>query len=229
MVSNSKATEEKIYQVLHDAILNAEFPPGQQLKESSLAKAFGVSRTPVRTVFQRLKFDSLIELIPKRGAFVYCPTPNEAQQIFEMRKLLEPRATELAAIYATDFEIQRMEAFLKKEKTLIRQKAFHQSLMATKNFHLSIIEASRNIFLIETLRKMISLSHIILNFYDASEHKEANAISEHMELLEAIRSRKPVVAKEMAHHHVSSIEEDVDFSKEYTHTVPVVQVIQKYL
>lgn len=229
MVTTRKISEEKIYQVLRDAILNADLPPGQQLKESLLAETFGVSRTPIRTVFQRLKFDALIELKPKRGAFVYCPTPSEAEQIFEMRQLLEPRAIELAAIHATDIELKKMQHFLEEERVLIKDKSFHKSLTATKNFHLSIVDASRNLFLIETLRKMITLSHIILTFYDVSEHKEANAIDEHAELLEAIQTRQPEAAKALAAHHVNSIQNDIDFSKEYSHSVPIVQVVNKYI
>ncbi|WP_018665296.1 GntR family transcriptional regulator [Heyndrickxia acidiproducens] len=229
MVTGTKTTEEKIYQVLRDAILNADLPPGQQLKESLLAETFGVSRTPIRTVFQRLKFDSLIELKPKRGAFVYCPSPSEAEQIFEMRQLLEPRAIELAAIHATDIELQKMQHFLEEERILIKDKSFHKSLVATKNFHISIVEASRNLFLIESLRKMITLSHIILTFYDASEHKEANAIDEHAELFEAVQNRQPESAKALAVHHVNSIQNDIDFSKEYSHSVPIAKIVNKYI
>ncbi|MGG3989113.1 GntR family transcriptional regulator [Bacillus smithii] len=229
MKTAPKMTEEKIYHVLRDAIVNADFPPGQQLKENVLAEAFGVSRTPIRTVFQRLKYDSLIELKPKRGAFVYCPTPAEAEQIFSVRKMLEPQATELAAHYATPEEIDRMHHFLEEEKNLMNDQLFHQSLVATKNLHLSIIEASRNSYLIEFLKKIITLSHIILSFYDVSEHKEANAICEHDELLEAIKNHQPKAAKELAFKHIESIQNDIDFSKEFTDPVSITQVIHRYV
>ncbi|WP_228485628.1 GntR family transcriptional regulator [Thermaerobacillus caldiproteolyticus] len=79
---HTKIGEEHIYQILRNAIFNADLSPGTQLIESSLAEAFGVSRTPIRAVLQRLKYDSLVKMIPHRGAFVYCPTPKESEQIF---------------------------------------------------------------------------------------------------------------------------------------------------
>ncbi|KHD85832.1 GntR family transcriptional regulator [Heyndrickxia ginsengihumi] len=229
MEAAPKMTEEKIYNILRDAILNADFPPGQQLKESLLAEAFGVSRTPIRTVFQRLKYDSLIELKPKRGAFVYCPTPAEAEQIFSVRQMLEPQATALAANYATTSEIDRMYLFLEEERKLMKDQLFHKSLVATKNLHLSIIESSRNTYLIEFLRKIITLSHIILSFYDVSEHKEANAICEHGQLVDSIKNRQAKVAEELAINHIVSIQHDIDFSKEFTYPVSITQVINRYV
>lgn len=222
--------EEKIYQVLRDAILFADFPPGQQLKESTLAEAFDVSRTPIRTVFQRLKFESLIKLIPKRGAFVYCPDPHEAKQIFEMRKLLEPKAVELAALHASSNQVKLMYERLKAEQKLIEEQLYIQSLVATKNFHMSIVEASGNVFLIEFLRKIITLSHIILTFYYVFEqHKEVHAIEEHYKLLEAIKNRNAEKAKQLAADHVASMQDEIDFSKMFTHSVPIKRIISKYM
>lgn len=222
-------TDEKIYHVLKDAIINGEFPPGLQLKESTLAEAFGVSRTPIRTVFQRLKYDSLIKLIPNRGAFVYCPHPNEAEQIFFMRGLLEPTAIELAAIHATPKQIEWMEKWLKEESRLIKQRMFLQSLVATKNLHISIVEASGNHYLIEFLNKIITLSHIILTFYDTSEKKEENAAEEHVEIITAIKNKDSKRAKELAQSHIISIQNDIDFSREFTHSVSIHQVISHYI
>lgn len=222
-------SEEKIYQVLRDAILYTDFTPGQQLKENSLAEAFQVSRTPIRSVLQRLKFESLIKLIPKKGAFVFCPNQAEAEQIFAMRKLLEPKAAELAATQATVKQIEWMYQMFEEEKHLLEEHLFLKSLIATKNFHMSIVESTGNIYLIEFLKKIITLSHIVLTFYYVFDHKEDHALGEHFLLLEAIKSRNAHEAKQIAYAHVNLMQADINFSKQYAHSLPIQQIISKYL
>lgn len=221
--------EEKIYNILRELIFNAELPPGQQLKESSLAKAFGVSRTPIRSVFQRLKYDSLIEIIPQKGAFVYCPNPVEAEQIFFVRQILEPEAARLAAIHATKEQLTTMYQLLEEETYLYQNNYLHQALVKTKDLHMKIIEASGNNYLIECLRKIISLSHIILAYYDISDQKELNAEHEHCSIVDAIRERNPSLAKELASLHVPSIKRDIDYSKSYANLHSLEHVISKYM
>lgn len=221
--------EEKIYHLLRKLIFNAELPPGQQLKESSLAEAFGVSRTPIRSVLQRLKFDSLIEIIPQKGAFVYCPNPKEAKQIFFVRKLLEPEATSLAAVHVTRQQLDEMYQLIEEETFLYNSHEVNRALVKTNDLHMKIIEASKNVYLIECLRKIVSLSHIILAFYDVSDLKESKAETEHIAIVDAIKDGNSSLAKKLAAMHVPSIESDVDYSKSFVHLDSISRVIGKYL
>jgi DNA-binding GntR family transcriptional regulator len=59
------------------------------LPEEALAEVFGVSRTGIRKVLQRLNAVQMVTLTPKRGAQVASPTVEEAQEIFRTRALLE--------------------------------------------------------------------------------------------------------------------------------------------
>ncbi|MTT31179.1 FCD domain-containing protein [Terrilactibacillus sp. BCM23-1] len=221
--------EEKIYHIIRDLIFRAKLPPGQQLKETSLAEAFNVSRTPIRAVLQRLKFDSLVEIIPKKGAFVYCPNPREAEQIFYVRHILEPEAAGLAAVRATPKQIEWMERLLKEEYTLYQKGEIHQALLKTQQLHMTIIEASRNPYLIEPLRKLVSLSHIILAYYNMSGGSESHAEDEHSAIINAIRDGNVSLAKELSALHTLSIKRDIDFSRDYRSLASLHQVISRYL
>ncbi|MCP6629432.1 GntR family transcriptional regulator, partial [Klebsiella pneumoniae] len=63
--------------------------PGSRLPEEALAEVFGVSRTGIRKVLQRLNAVQMVTLAPKRGAQVASPTVEEAREIFRTRALLE--------------------------------------------------------------------------------------------------------------------------------------------
>lgn len=58
---------EKIYQALRSDILSGAFKDNEELKENTLAKSYGVSRTPVREAIRQLALEGLVDTIPNRG------------------------------------------------------------------------------------------------------------------------------------------------------------------
>jgi DNA-binding GntR family transcriptional regulator len=220
--------EKEIYQLLKSAIFNSELPPGTQLVESSLAEAFGVSRTPIRSVLSRLKYESLVRFIPNRGAFVYCPTPKEAEQIFFVRQILEPEATYLAALNASSSDLEKMNFFLNQEEQCYQENQAQLALQSIQSFHLAVIEACRNPYLIQYLREILSLTHIILTFYDVSETNTTHSNHEHRALYDAIYRRDADRAKQLAVEHIPFIISDIDFTKKLNHALSIDQIITRY-
>jgi DNA-binding GntR family transcriptional regulator len=73
--------DESIFQALMTAIVEHQLLPGSKLPEEALAEVFGVSRTGIRKVLQRLAAVQMVTLTPKRGAHVASPTVEEAQHL----------------------------------------------------------------------------------------------------------------------------------------------------
>ena len=68
----------QIFNRIRDDILSGNYTPGEELKEATLGKQLGVSRTPVREALRQLDLEGLVEIAPNRGAKVigiYCKTP----------------------------------------------------------------------------------------------------------------------------------------------------------
>ena len=70
---------DAIHQRVLGAIVEHRLPPGTKLGEERLAKVFGVSRTQIRQVLERLAHDRIATVVPNRGAFVSSPTVEEAR------------------------------------------------------------------------------------------------------------------------------------------------------
>jgi DNA-binding GntR family transcriptional regulator len=77
---------------LRAAILSGELAPGQRLVAATLAERWSVSATPLREAFQHLAAQGLVELTPQRGARVADVSPEDAEEVYELRLLLEPAA-----------------------------------------------------------------------------------------------------------------------------------------
>jgi DNA-binding GntR family transcriptional regulator len=76
---------------LRSAILSGEHAPGLQLRQDMLAGTFGVSRIPVREALLQLEAEGLVSIAPHRGAVVTGLSPEEVDDVFALRRLLEPR------------------------------------------------------------------------------------------------------------------------------------------
>lgn len=88
---------DTIAEDLEERIFDGTLADGDRLDEVRLAEHFGVSRTPLREAFQRLALSGLVELIPRRGAFVRQPGPVALMEMFEVMAELESLCGRLAA------------------------------------------------------------------------------------------------------------------------------------
>jgi len=76
---------EQIYRTLRERVCLLDYPPGTVLREADLAAEFGVSRTPLRAVLQRLAEGGLIESRDGVGTIVTEPDLDELRDIYAMR------------------------------------------------------------------------------------------------------------------------------------------------
>jgi len=74
---------------LRDQILNGELREGEQLRQDAIAAEFQISRIPVREALSHLAAEGLINIVANRGAVVSALSPEEIEQLFETRAVLE--------------------------------------------------------------------------------------------------------------------------------------------
>lgn len=80
-----KPSRQEIHAALREQIILLDLPPGTRLREEQLAEQFGVSRTPIRQVLDRLEFEGLVEQGDGRGARVSTLDAKELRDIWAMR------------------------------------------------------------------------------------------------------------------------------------------------
>ena len=70
MIAQTNADHEQIFQTLKLEILRFEHKPGDLLSEHYLCQRFSLSRTPVRSILQRLQENGLVQIVPRKGSIV---------------------------------------------------------------------------------------------------------------------------------------------------------------
>lgn len=108
-----------IYTILRNEILDMTIPPGQLLSENAVAKRFEVSRTPIRTVFDWLRKDDLIEVHPRKGTFVSLLDLDMIDQIIYMRTMVEAGVMTKIAKERPPMVMEKLRANIKQQKYLI--------------------------------------------------------------------------------------------------------------
>lgn len=141
---------EYAYMRLRERILSGELPPGTVIPQARLAREIGISTTPLREALRRLKSESLVDLDAHRDARVKQLRAEEARDLLELRRSLDPLAAALAADRRTKEDIHLLRSSVEGLQPLPGDPAVEQ-LVAHRRFHAAIYRASHNELLIETL------------------------------------------------------------------------------
>ncbi len=98
----------EIYQTIKDRILCLDYAPGCILNEKVLAKEFGVSRTPMREVLNRLEWDRLVRVLPRTGTMVAEIEFQQVMNTFQVRLGIEEMVGKLASEHISEKHLQQL-------------------------------------------------------------------------------------------------------------------------
>jgi len=208
---------EQVYASLKNAIITGRIAPGTWLYEEPLTKALGVSRTPLREAFNRLKSDGLIEVIPHRGAFVVELDAEDIDNLLEAREVIETAFFMRAAISFKRAELLDIRQALMRAHSQLqnrrgkaaRQRALQAYLRIDRDLHDRMIEASGNKYWIKLyydLRERIELCG-----YQVSQlpHRFSTIVKEHLELIEAILAGDLAQGRRCLRSHIRNVQQGV--------------------
>ncbi|UGS39079.1 GntR family transcriptional regulator [Capillimicrobium parvum] len=136
---------DHVYVAIRQRIIDGELPRGSRLHQEDLAADLGVSRTPVREALRRLAAEGLVQMQTNRGARVADIQGADMRSPTEARMVIEPGAARIAA--EREASVERMRAAIATHRHLIPDVG--HSFDANREFHLALVEASGNAFLMQ--------------------------------------------------------------------------------
>ncbi|WID99457.1 GntR family transcriptional regulator [Bosea vestrisii] len=194
---------QAVYKALRRAIIEQALKPGMKLPEDSIGEQLGVSRTLVREAFGRLAVEGLVELKPNRGANVAYPTLEEARDVFDVRRGLERLVAENLAGRLTAAQAAELEAHVRLEEKAHGQDG-PESIRLSGEFHIRLAEMTGNALLLRYVQEASSRCSLILAIY-GRPHSSECAVSEHRQLIEALRAGDAARAAALMDHHLQSV------------------------
>ncbi len=202
-------TADRAYEWIKVRILEGYWPDGAALTESELARAIGVSRTPVREAMRRLTQEGLVETTPNHGSRLPTWTSDDLAEVFSLRLLLESQAAAFAATRVTDSELDHMRRLCQQmNKTLAEGGATHDMARSlttlNEQFHSAILAAARSPRLQRMATQLISVPLVRRTFATYSDVEVRRSLSQHEELTEALSAGDAVWAKSVMRAHLSA-------------------------
>ena len=198
-------THDEIYEKIYVAILEHRLHPGTKLVEERLADIFNVSRARVREVLARLAHEQIVELFPQRGAYVAKPTIEQALDVFEARRLIEPAVLRRLIETFTPEKLARLRQHQDLEVDARRRNDKRAVIRLSGEFHSLAAELAGNTALARSMRELSVLTCLMIFLYDAPTSTSCRA-DEHSQIIDAIAKRDPVRAERLMLEHLDHIE-----------------------
>jgi len=201
-LENVSLVRNKIFVLVRGEILDCTLMPGEELREVELARRYGVSKSPVRDAMQKLEFEGLVEIEPRRGHRVKPISVSDAEDILELRIILETGTVRKIITTARDDEVAALDVYRTTDITSISSFTHYN-----RQFHHRLSVMSGNQRLAEETRR-------VMEFYDRlcvislqaqrGDAGFAAPLADHVAIINAIQARNASLAARVVAKHVST-------------------------
>lgn len=188
----ARSSAERAYDALKRRLLRGTIQPGERIAVEKLSSQLGVSRTPIREALVALEKEGIVRTVPRRGYFAREISFREALDAYQLRMILEPIATALAArrIGEEDLELLRRLADSSPSDSIRR------SLDNNRSFHIAIAKASGNQRLARIMADLMDDMERLVYFEFDRQHTQSDWREEHLSILDSLEARDPEQAAE---------------------------------
>lgn len=208
-----------------DAISDQRLRAGTKLGEQMLSDLFACNRANVRRALATLSAYQVVDLIPKRGAFVATPSEKEARDVFQARRALETTIIRNVIRQADDADIAALRAHLKTEHAVRQLQDRPKAIRASRTFHMLLARIGRNSVLEKYLSELTMRTSLIIGLYGPT-HASLCADDEHARIVDSIIARDEARAQKMVEAHLRHIEDEIDFTQENTRLGPLSDILR---
>ncbi len=197
---------ETVASRIAEAIISGVYAPGAALNEQALATFHQVSRTPIREALRQLSATGLVEMRPRRGAFVAAPSEKGLHDMFVVMADLEALCAGLAARAMSAAGAAALDRLHQSSAALVRDGLRTDYAAFNAAFHEAIYEGSGNAYLAELTRA----THLRLAPFRKAQFQSpdrlARSFAEHGRIVEAILRGDHDGAARHMREHIGTVE-----------------------
>ena len=209
---------DQAYAALKQAITEADIYAHREeirLDDRALARALGVSRTPIREAMMLLEQEGFLRTVPRRGVFIVRKTRKQIVEMIEMWAALESMAARLATTNASDEEIASLRTMFGEFRTSTPAEHIDEYSDANIAFHQAIIRLSGSHLMGKTIDNLFLHVRAIRRMTISQSDRAARSIVDHMRIIEALEKRDTELAERLVRQHsldlAAYVEKHCDF------------------
>ncbi|MCZ2403674.1 GntR family transcriptional regulator [Paenarthrobacter sp. Z7-10] len=194
-----RTKSEAAYDALREAILDQRLAPGQRVTLTTLASELGMSLTPVREALRLLAMQGLVHQDTNRGTWITEYSPARAEEVFQLRLLLEPYAIQLAAAEVTDQDLAEIDAALAEFDRASAEGRYSELPELNAALHQRIYRVSSAGMLLGFIDRL--WQSIPYQSMNVISHHDRSA-ADHHQIVDALHRRDPVGAAQALRDHI---------------------------
>lgn len=214
----------RVFQRIRDDILKGKYKEHDELRENTIGKELGVSRTPVREALRQLELEGLVSIIPNKGAYVTGISSKDVSDIYMIRSMLEGLCARWATENITDEQLDELDEIILLSEFHMKKEgggSADQVAELDGKFHAILYEASNSKILSHVLTGFHKYVQLARRSSVVSEERARKSIREHKQILRAIRDKDADLAEQLANEHILHVIQNLK-KQGYTHGHPVI-------
>src|SRR5437763_4987776 len=183
-------TVQRVQDVIRDAIVRLELPPGAIIDKAALCARLGVSRFPVSEALGRLAAEGFVEVLPQRGTRVARIDLADCRQAMFIRRALEAEAvraiaphTDATLLAALDRNLRGQEGALGTDYST----RFHQLDLEMHELLLGFLGYDRVKHAVEAARGSLDRARLFM----CTPQRQLSTLGEHNAIIAALKKRDP--------------------------------------
>lgn len=193
--------KEEIYNYIKEQILRHKILPGEKIPEQEIAKALGISRTPVREAIRRLAWEGLVKLDINRGANVIVLDEAMMQDLALVRIKNDELVIPLAIYNGSPRDFEQLREIAAACMEANDQGNMYQRHALDTQFHLKIVEIAKN----EVMYRIQEELNLRIQFWQnariVSQDMLRAGLEEHFAIVDCLEGRDQVGAVRLMRHH----------------------------
>lgn len=201
-VSETAAKERDVTDLVLEDILTGVLPAGTWLKQIDLEKRYDCTRPEVRRALDRLSQKRLVEHVPNRGYHVYLPDGRRAQEVSDIRVILETAVAGLMVERATPESIAKLRQLARHFDQMTMVGTVLEHYEANLAFHRELLLLSGNnelVDLVSEIRQRTSSAPV--SQWRTRARVERSAREHHM-MVDALEARDVAGLKRLIEAHI---------------------------
>lgn len=186
---------------LRSAILDGRLPPGMAVRQQELATLFGVSRMPVREALRQLEAQSLLQVVPHKGAVVAPLIGEDAVDTYELRVMLETEALRQSIPLLTADDIAQARGYIQQLENETRHAEIGR---LNRLFHMTLYSKANNQKLLRLIDNELLQEERFLRFHLSSMGLGKLTQDDHNSLTDAASDKDVEQAVVVLHRHLNN-------------------------
>ncbi len=197
-------TVQRVQDVIRDAIVRLELPPGTAIDKAALCARLGVSRFPVSEALGRLAAEGFVEVLPQRGTRVARIDLADCRQAMFIRRALEAETVRAIAPRADSALLSALDRNLRDQEGALGTDhggRFHQLDLELHELLLGFLGYERVKHAVEAARGSLDRARLFM----CTPARQLSTLTEHKAIIAALKKHDPDAAVAAMEGHLDAV------------------------